>query len=105
MKLFSFFKSFLSGLIWGLGQLLNRQYVKALFFFVIFLGFVSTELLTSNYFVETSPYDKLIGQDLGNEWYSNSFVSRYLDNVYRLKKSEPNKLLEDYLEPGKELEA
>ena len=105
MKLFSYFKSFLSGMIWGLGQLFNRQYVKALFFFVIFVGFVSTELLTSNYFVETSPYEKLIGQDLGNEWYSNSFVSRYLDNVYRLKKSEPNKLLEDYLEPGNELEA
>jgi len=104
MKAFSYVKAILSGLIWGLGQLLNRQYFKALFFFIIFVGFVGTELVTSNYFIETSPYDKLIGEDLEDEWYVKSFIPRYLDNVYRLKKLEPSKILEDYLEPGNALE-
>lgn len=104
MKAISFIKAILSGLIWGSGQLLNRQYLKALFFFIIFAGFVGTELFTSNYFIETTPYDKLIGEDLGNDWYVNSFLPRYLDNVYRLKKLEPNQILEDYLEPGTALE-
>lgn len=104
MKAFSYIKAILSGLVWGSGQLLNRQYLKALFFFIIFVGFVGTELFTSNYFIETSPYDKLVGEDLGDDWYVNSFLPRYLDNVYRLKKLEPNQKLEDYLEPGTALE-
>lgn len=40
----------LSFFIWGLGQLLNKQYIKALFFFIIQCLLVFGELLTGNYF-------------------------------------------------------
>ena len=36
----SVFKAIGSGFIWGFGQLLNKQYIKALFFFVFFLAFI-----------------------------------------------------------------
>jgi arabinogalactan oligomer/maltooligosaccharide transport system permease protein len=104
MKAISYIKAILSGLVWGLGQALNRQYLKALFFFIIFIGFVGTELFTSSYFEDTTAYSKLIGKDFGDDWYTTSLIPRYLDNVYRLKNSEPSQLLEDYLEPGNLLE-
>jgi arabinogalactan oligomer/maltooligosaccharide transport system permease protein len=97
MKAISYIKAILSGLVWGLGQALNRQYLKALFFFIIFIGFVSTELVTSSYFEETSAYSKLIGNDLGDDFYTKSFIPRYLDNVYRLKNAPRNLILEEYL--------
>jgi arabinogalactan oligomer / maltooligosaccharide transport system permease protein len=97
MKAISYIKAILSGLVWGLGQALNKQYLKALFFFIIFIGFVSTELLTSSYFEETSAYTKLVGKDLGDDWYTKSFIPRYLDNVYRLKNAPRNLILEKYL--------
>lgn len=97
MKAISYIKAILSGLVWGLGQALNKQYLKALFFFIIFIGFVSTELLTSSYFEETSAYTKLVGKDLGDDWYRESFIPRYLDNVYRLKNSPRNLILEQHL--------
>ena len=39
-----------SGLLMGAGQLKNKQYFKAIFFFSIFLGYVAIELTTSGYF-------------------------------------------------------
>ena len=80
MKIFSYIKAFLSTIIWGLGQLLNRQYLKAIFFFVIFVGFVGIELGTSHYFEETSAYDKLVGNDFGDDWYIEGFMPEYLYN-------------------------
>jgi len=50
MKTKSWIKAILSGLVWGLGQLFNKQYWKALFFFVFFAAFIGIELSTSKYF-------------------------------------------------------
>ena len=72
MKALSTIKAILSAVIWGSGQLLNRQYIKALFFFIIFVGFVGTELFTSSYFEETSAYTKLVGDDLTDTWYQDN---------------------------------
>ena len=63
----SILKAIASFFIWGLGQIFNKQYLKALFFFIFFVGFIGVELGTSNYFVETSPYDRLPGEDLDND--------------------------------------
>ncbi|MBQ1274775.1 MAG: sugar ABC transporter permease [Cellulosilyticum sp.] len=41
-----------SAIIWGLGQLFNKQYVKALFFFLLQMVVVIVECLTGNYFVD-----------------------------------------------------
>jgi arabinogalactan oligomer/maltooligosaccharide transport system permease protein len=49
MKLFSILKAIASGIIWGLGQLLNGQIFKFLFFFVVFVLFIGIELGTSHY--------------------------------------------------------
>jgi arabinogalactan oligomer / maltooligosaccharide transport system permease protein len=79
MKALSTIKAILSAFIWGSGQALNRQYIKALFFFIIFVGFVGTELLTSSYFEETSEYTKLVGNDLTDLWYQETLYGRYLE--------------------------
>ena len=79
MKAFSTIKAILSAFVWGSGQLLNRQYIKALFFFIIFVGFVGTELFTSSYFEETSAYTKLVGDDLTDTWYQDNLYARYFN--------------------------
>ena len=80
MKIFSYIKAILSIFVWGLGQLLNGQFLKAIFFFIFFVGFVGIELGTSNYFEETSAYDKLVGNDFGDEWYIDGFMPEYTYN-------------------------
>ncbi|MCF7931972.1 MAG: sugar ABC transporter permease [Acholeplasmataceae bacterium] len=77
MKLFSILKSIASAVVWGFGQLLNMQFLKALFFFIVFAGFIGIELSTSSYFEETSAYDKLIGEDYGDYYYQEIFMSYY----------------------------
>ena len=39
-----------SAIIWGLGQLINKQYIKAVFFFLIQVLIITIELITGNYF-------------------------------------------------------
>ncbi len=80
MKIFSYIKAFLSTIIWGFGQLLNGQFLKAIFFFLIFVGFVGIELGTSHYFEDTSAYNKLLGNDFGDSWYIEGFIPEYLYN-------------------------
>ena len=70
-KFLSFFKAGSSIFIWGSGQLFNGQKIKAFVFFIIFLGFIGIELETSNYFVETDAYDKLPGEDFGDDYIAS----------------------------------
>lgn len=68
-------KAIASGLVWGLGQLLNKQYLKALFFFIFFALFVFIEVGTSKYIKGFDPYqDKLIGEDFSDEEASNFYL-------------------------------
>ncbi len=77
-KSMSVIKAVLSGFIWGLGQLFNKQYLKALFFFLFFVIFISIELGTSKYFVKTDPYSKISGNDFGKgENYISNFIINY----------------------------
>ena len=94
MKFFSILKAILSGLVWGLGQVFNRQYLKALFFFIFFVGFIGIELLTSSYFEEKDAYDKLLGQDFGDEWITQGFLPEYEYNKFTDGAYQP---FEDYL--------
>jgi arabinogalactan oligomer/maltooligosaccharide transport system permease protein len=77
MKLFSILKAIASGIIWGLGQLLNGQIFKFLFFFVVFVLFIGIELGTSHYQDDINAYDKVAGNNLGDEWYVNGFMAEY----------------------------
>lgn len=77
MKFISVIKAIASGLVWGLGQLLNGQFLKALFFFIFFAGIILIELLTSNYFVDTDAMRKVIGKNFGNEYVELGFVADY----------------------------
>lgn len=85
MKIFSILKAIASGIVWGLGQLLNGQFFKFLFFFVVFVLFIGIEFTTSHYQEDINPYDKVVGNDLGDEWYVNGFMAEY----------NYNKLVED----------
>ncbi len=77
MKIVSILKAIASGLIWGLGQLLNGQFFKFLFFFVVFALFIGIEFQTSHYLDDINAYDKIVGKDFGNEWYINGFLAEY----------------------------
>ncbi len=57
-------KTAASSLIWGLGQLLNKQWLKALFFFGFFALFLTIELSTSSYGQEISIYNLMAGQNI-----------------------------------------
>lgn len=77
MKILSIIKAIASGIIWGLGQLLNGQFFKFLFFFVVFALFVGIEFGTSHYRDDINAYDKVAGNNLGDEWYINGFMAEY----------------------------
>ncbi|MDY0210385.1 MAG: sugar ABC transporter permease [Acholeplasma sp.] len=63
-------KAFASSIIWGLGQLFNKQFIKALVFFLIFSLFLGIEVTTGDYF-NTRDFDlydtKIAGEYLGSE--------------------------------------
>ena len=80
-------KTAASSLIWGLGQLLNKQWLKALFFFSFFALFLTIELSTSSYGQEISIYNLMAGQTITsetskgifNDYYYNLLDERYED--------------------------
>ncbi|WP_162151161.1 carbohydrate ABC transporter permease [Haploplasma modicum] len=85
MKKKSYLKGTASAIIPGLGQLLNKQVLKAIFFFLIFALFISLELQTGNYFVKEEyenqvAYNKIPGKDFGDSWYNSM-----LENYYGVK--------------------
>ena len=75
-KIIHILKAIASGIIWGLGQVFNRQYWKALFFFAFFGILVGIEVGTSRYLSGYSPYEKVPGVDF-NQNFINRFVSSY----------------------------
>ncbi len=52
-------KAIASGFIWGLGQLFNRQFIKAIFFFLFMVALVTIELVSGSYFTDYNPYSDL----------------------------------------------
>lgn len=50
-KMTPFIQGIASAIIWGLGQLINKQYIKAIFFFFLQVILLSIEIVTGNYFV------------------------------------------------------
>ena len=68
-KLPHILKAIASGLVWGLGQLFNKQFVKAAIFFLIFVTFLGIEINTGDYF-NSEPFDlyetKIAGEYLGS---------------------------------------
>lgn len=63
----------------GLGQVLNKQFIKAIFFFVFFATFLSIEFISGKYFSDYDPYDK-ITEETGaffTDDFSKSFYQMY----------------------------
>ncbi len=73
-------KSIVSAIIPGLGQIFNKQFIKAASFFLLFAIFVGIELSTSHYFVTVDPYDKLTTEtgELFTDDFSRNFYNNYL---------------------------
>ena len=46
-----------SGIIWGSGELINKQLIKAVFFFALQIALVAIELLTGQYFTGSGSYN------------------------------------------------
>ncbi len=85
-KLPSFVIAILSGLVWGFGQLINRQYIKALIFFLIFSLVIFIEFSTGSYTEDFNLYnDKIPGNEIEEE------LSNYLPTwyYYNLKEKNP----------------
>jgi arabinogalactan oligomer/maltooligosaccharide transport system permease protein len=74
------FKGVASGIVPGLGQVFNKQFLKGIFFFFFFALFVFVELGTSHYFTTVNPYDKLSKEtgELFSDNFSKSFYDRYM---------------------------
>ncbi|MCF7927284.1 MAG: hypothetical protein K9L74_06920, partial [Candidatus Izimaplasma sp.] len=79
-KLPAIVKAVLSGIIWGFGQLLNRQYVKALIFFLLFALILGVEFGTGNYGHEFDLYDDKMPGDEIQEELSNYYPTWYYYN-------------------------
>ena len=101
MKAWSVIKTICSAFFWGIGQVFNRQYLKALFFFVFFAVFVVLELASSNYFYEETTeneiaLNKIPGDSLG-QWYEKSLFQFYDGQIIN---NENNRIesFEEFLE-------
>lgn len=79
-KLIIALKTVASGFVWGLGQLLNRQWGKALFFFSFMAVLFFVELSTSSYGAPISIYNKMAGAPMTVET-SKGIVSDYYYNL------------------------
>jgi arabinogalactan oligomer / maltooligosaccharide transport system permease protein len=96
-------KTAASSLIWGLGQLLNKQWIKALFFFGFFALFLTIEFSTSSYGQEISIYKLMAGQNITsetskgifNDYYYNLLDGRYEDTSLLEYVAEINNLTYD----------
>lgn len=83
-------KAVASGLIWGLGQVFNKQYFKALFFFLFFALMVGIELGTGNYIQGYDPYEeKLEGIDYGENLANNIYKAYQMDVLDRKMQAVP----------------
>lgn len=82
----SVLKGIASGFIWGLGQLFNKQFLKAFFFFVFFAAFIGIELGTSNYFKETDPYDKIVGKAHSDPEDPSRFIQNIVIANYKYER-------------------
>ena len=77
-KLKHILKAIASGFIWGLGQVFNRQYLKAAFFFLFFALLIGIELGSSKLLTGYDPYqEQLPGEDFG-ENLAKSFYETYI---------------------------
>lgn len=94
----SILKGFSSAIVWGFGQLLNKQYLKALFFFVIFASFIGLELGSSNLFVNKNPYDYVNGKKFDFDTnYPNIFIDKTFWNIYsNTPKNKNSKSIADF---------
>lgn len=96
-------KTLASGMIWGLGQLFNRQWMKAIFFFGFFVLLVTIELSTATYGREISIYNLMAGRDFStetskgivNDYYYNLLDGRYQDQAFLTHVAEENDLTYD----------
>ncbi|MBE0700232.1 MAG: sugar ABC transporter permease [Acholeplasmataceae bacterium] len=80
MKFISILKAVASGLVWGFGQILNKQFLKGLFFFVFFASFLAIELSSSRYFEDIDPYERIGGEDFSDEFVQTQIYTRYVGN-------------------------
>ncbi len=88
-KLIAILKAIGSSLIWGLGQLFNRQFIKATIFLGIFLFLIFVEFSTGSYGTEFDLYDdKIPGNEMQEE------LSNYLPTWYYYNLKEYNPLSE-----------
>ena len=76
MKVLHVLKAIGSGIIWGLGQLCNKQYLKAAFFFLIMVACVGLELGTGNYF-KTGEYD-IYQEKIAGEYFANDGIREHI---------------------------
>lgn len=93
-KLVHILKAIASGLIWGLGQAFNKQFIKATMFFVLFVGVVGLEIGTSHYF---SPRKYDIYEHYNGEYFHDSdvrgsamesFIGEYCASLNKALKNE-----------------
>ncbi|MFH5882339.1 carbohydrate ABC transporter permease [Liberiplasma polymorphum] len=86
-KIIPILKGIASGLVWGLGQVFNRQWFKGLFFFVFFAIFMLVEfVITGSYTQEFSIYDKMPGRDMTVETsrgYMQDYYYSYQQGIYQ----------------------
>src|SRR5690606_10887294 len=99
MKAWNVIKTILSGFIWGLGQLFNRQYLKSLFFFIFFAIMVTIEIGTSNYFYQPQyenevALSKIAGDSFGT-WYEKRLFQTYDDQA--INNNNPHEAFEEFL--------
>ncbi len=88
-KIIAIIKAISSSLIWGLGQLFNRQFIKATIFFGIFSLLIFIEISTGSYGTEFDLYnDKIPGNEMQEE------LSNYLPTWYYYNLKEYNPLSE-----------
>ncbi len=72
-------KAIASGFVWGLGQLFNKQPIKALMFFIFFIVFVGAEFLSGSYLNihDFNVYDNLNGNYFGSEKVREAFTYQF----------------------------
>ena len=94
----SWVKAILSMFIWGLGQLFNKQYIKALMFFALFITVIAVEINTGNYGHEYDFFGEEISGEEADEEFAEGFIEYYFFN-YDIDNNPLAFTGNDYLDP------
>jgi arabinogalactan oligomer/maltooligosaccharide transport system permease protein len=88
-------KGLASAFLPGLGQIFNKQFIKALFFFIFFAAFFTIEFSSGKYFQQYDPYSVFLTVDADGAVHGELFSDELATKFYQMYVYQKSKSMID----------